>query len=661
MLFNHQFKNLNFKNYKLNHLHSLIIFKECTHLNLINTSVTTDLLLTLRDHYEQVILDENVLLNLYQYVGEVLTILNIKLINAMTSFGDNALILLLKETTVIDEECYQIIKMGIHINHVNHGGYNALYYAIKNHHYNIINKLLSYGVDVKIIYPDKSNILFKCLYFENVQYIKTFIEHGANIHQINNKGDTLLMYAIDFGADDIANMLIDKGINIHHFNKYQMNALKYAVIRHNVPIVNKLLLMGADIKSGTCKLTLSLAVRYRYIDIIDILYQHDDTIIDLVNNKGNTALLTACKHGRIEIIKHLIELKANINVVNRQGQNTLHIYFIYNDFKIQYLEEFKGCGMDFGYINPQTGNNLLLLALNKHCHIDIISWLLKYVKINHINNDDCNALSIALMDYQNLDIIKLLVKNNINLHHDIPLINAVCYKCNKDILMYLLSCDTDVNQRYHEQHVIHYIIKGDKLYNDVLTIILSKNIDINIVHEAYILAIIYQKMNYVNILTNYIDITNTNLFKLALNTMDYDVVESLIMKGANVNGCLKYIIDDYQDYRQLGIIYLLILNHADMNEMIDDDNLLMYCVNHNKDKNIIHLLIDSGCDINYEHHNTSSLSLCLNNIHHIDIVLKLFRLGVTNNINKKQWKQFCNQAKDEYKNEVDELLTYINV
>ena len=87
----------------------------------------------------------------------------------------------------------------------------------------------------------------------------------------------------------------------------------------------------------------------------------------------------------------------------------------------------------------------------------------------------------------------------------------------------------------------------------------------------------------------------------------------------------------------------------------------MYCIKNNKDKNIIHLLIDSGIDIHFMVNNMSALSYCLIYNHDMDMILKLVKLGAnTNIINDNQWREFCQNAKKDYKHEVDELLTYLN-
>jgi ankyrin repeat protein len=668
-LSSHHFSNLNLKNVNLSTC-DFNLLSSCTHLNLINTNIHIEQLLLLIGQYQEIILDVTILLKLYDYNEDRLTIKNPQLINAVTSLGDTVLILLLKEDSVLREECQEVINMGVHINHVNHAGYDALYYCIKNHHNEVVYDLLEKGVCVNTIYKYYSSILYKCLYYNNIHFIKTFIDFGANIHQINVRGDTLLIYAVDYGSYHIANLLIQLGLDIHHVNYFDIDALKCAVIRHHIPMINTLLSLGADPTKGVDQLALLLAAKKGYIDIIYLLYDYisnkNDScdFLNGVNKKGNTALLMALKYNQFDVAKHLIDLGADIHVINKKGENVVYMYLLYNQANREQLNYFKQQGVHFNDINTYTGQNLLLLAIILKCSSDVILFLLNEVDIHYINYDGENALTIALMIYQNLELIQLLVQHGIDLNHGQPLITAIEHQCSPKIILYLLQCQINVNQIKDEQHLLCWMIKSNTNYLECIEWILTHNtIHLNVLNEAFILSFMLTKMTINKLLITYINIKNLDLLKLAIDTVDYDVVDHLIQLGADVQQCpLRYIIDAYQDYRHLGLLYLLILNKKDMDEKVNDMSLLMYCIKNNKDKNIIHFLIDCGINIHFMVNNMSALSYCLIYNHDMDMILKLVKLGAnTNIINSNQWREFCQNAKKDYKHEVDELLTYLNV
>lgn len=210
VIHDYQFKNINFKSHYL-FMTDFNKIKHCTHLNLYNTKTTLNQLLLLTNYYHYIILDENLLLDLYMFVNQTVTIHNKNLINAQTQWGDNILMIMLKKYQIDACQVQTLLHHGLNINHTNQHGFNALYYAVKYHMNDIALLLLNHGININLIYHlNQSHILFECIGYNNFEFVPVLLQFKSNIDLIDKSGRTPLMYAIDCQSTEIAIILINQ-------------------------------------------------------------------------------------------------------------------------------------------------------------------------------------------------------------------------------------------------------------------------------------------------------------------------------------------------------------------------------------------------------------------------------------------------------------------
>jgi ankyrin repeat protein len=331
--------------------------------------------------------------------------------------------------------------------------------------------------------------------------------------------------------------------------------------------------------------------------------------------------------------------------------------------------------MNINHINPYNGDNTLILAIKQNCHIQLIEFLLPYIHINHLNKNKYNALSISLKCYQKLKLIKLLVQHGI----DVNVVNqdgysiiilAVDYGCKELIILYLLKQGVDINQLDSTHHHLLYHLIEKHYINCINYLLSTQNLNQDILNHAVMQSMIYNKfditqllMQHVNINGKYNHLYCDTLLKICIYLHEYTFVEFLILHGVDVNlktndvSPLFYAIQQSQRCYQDDIIYLLLRNQANVNEIVNHQTLLMYCIEKHISSSIIDLLIDFGVDIHYTINQTSALTDALCDVHDIHIVLKLLKLGVDYKlISPHQWTNYYNHVHQCYYQQSQKLL-----
>ncbi len=159
--------------------------------------------------------------------------------------------------------------------------------------------------------------------------VKQLLKKGADVnYQDSFSGSTPLMMACTYGFQDIAEALIAKGADVNLQSKDGTTALIGAAGRH--PEIVKLLLdHDADLtltrKTGTGPLTESLVgvlTDRVTFDLPELLLAKGAEVDEAPTSgdaEGYTGLIMAAKNGHLELVKWLVEHKANVKVKAKDG------------------------------------------------------------------------------------------------------------------------------------------------------------------------------------------------------------------------------------------------------------------------------------------------------------------------------------------------------
>lgn len=179
---------------------------------------------------------------------------------------------------------------------------------------------------------------------------------------------TPLMYTSYLGNYEIAKYLIeDKKADVNAENEYGWTALKYASDEGRLEIVKYLVENGASVDAEVLTITKNL-------EIFEYLLEQGNLNINSVGYLGMTALSSASiEYGNLEMIKYLLEKGADINVKNEDGSTALMTASMYGNLEIiKYLIE---NGAD---INAKDNDDsTALIYASKWGNLETVEYLVK--------------------------------------------------------------------------------------------------------------------------------------------------------------------------------------------------------------------------------------------------------------------------------------------
>lgn len=183
------------------------------------------------------------------------------------------------------------------VSHINAGGFNALTFALLSKKNALALALIKMGSDVT-----------KCS--TNMGWNPLVIAAG------NKPGD-----------DQIANILLDKGASANSKTHYGLYALASACTHANLPLVQRLLKMGAEHTPADVGWPPAIAAAGSgNLELLQLIEKAGaDLNRPLAPKNGFTALHHAVRNGKLEICAYLISKKVDINAMNNEGNTPLHL------------------------------------------------------------------------------------------------------------------------------------------------------------------------------------------------------------------------------------------------------------------------------------------------------------------------------------------------
>lgn len=159
--------------------------------------------------------------------------------------------------------------------------------------------------------------------------VRRLLEAGAAIEQRDARGRTPVLAATAGKHLEVVRALIARGANVNAQDHQRDSAFLLAGASGYTEIVRATLAAGADLKStnrygGTALIP---ACHHGHVETVRLLLT-TPIDVDHINNLGWTALLEAVILGdggpaHAEIVRMLIERKANVNLADRQGVTPL--------------------------------------------------------------------------------------------------------------------------------------------------------------------------------------------------------------------------------------------------------------------------------------------------------------------------------------------------
>ena len=224
---------------------------------------------------------------------------------------------------------------------------------------------LDSGSSLKDVDFNEMTCLHTASMIGNLPSLQYILEKENIIEAVDKNQQKPLHFACRFGHLPIIQYLVEKGVNIESQSKFG-TPLQIAAKYDHLEVAQYLLKQGAQpngLLSSACKngcrvyqtfekeysnqLSSSDSIRYAcYEGNLPLIDYLNETRNDIISGWKEQNLMSACRSGNFQVIKHLIELGADVNTADCSKTTPLHIACREGSLRIvQYLVE-KGANIE---------------------------------------------------------------------------------------------------------------------------------------------------------------------------------------------------------------------------------------------------------------------------------------------------------------------------
>ncbi|CAH1993637.1 unnamed protein product [Acanthoscelides obtectus] len=196
----------------------------------------------------------------------------------------------------------------------------------------VVKFLLENGANVNLLTKQHESAFHYVALAGNNDVLMEMISHMTPtdaqkaLNRQNEHGWTPLLIASRKGHIDLVNNLLANHARVDVFDNDGRSALHLASEQGFLPVCDSLLTNKAFInsKSRNGRTALHLAAMNGYIHLVKFLIKDHNAVIDILTLKKQTPLHLAAAAGQIEVCKLLLELGADIDATDEQGQKPIH-------------------------------------------------------------------------------------------------------------------------------------------------------------------------------------------------------------------------------------------------------------------------------------------------------------------------------------------------
>ena len=173
-----------------------------------------------------------------------------------------------------------------------------------------------------IILSTNFTALMAAAYHGNDKGAEILLDSGANVNAQDDEGRTALMMASTKGYKLVVEVLLERNPDLDVKDKYGDNALMHALELTNVEIAEMLLSHGADpsIRAVASDTLLSYAAQDGCNKTVLMLLKNGENVNHPNLDYGGTALISATKNERKEVIKTLLANGADVSIKDVMGK-----------------------------------------------------------------------------------------------------------------------------------------------------------------------------------------------------------------------------------------------------------------------------------------------------------------------------------------------------
>jgi ankyrin repeat protein len=385
-----------------------------------------------------------------------------------------------------------LLKYNTEVNSRNEDGSTPLLMASSNGNIEISRLLLSHNADV-FVHDDEGNTpLHLAAIGGHLEVARSLVELNADVSALNNEGLTPLQRALGSQSEgylDIMRLLLDHCANVNVHDSHRSTPLHFAASEGHLELARMLLgrkvnVNAVDDEGSTPLHQASLYLWSGDPDIVQLvrLLLDDGADIHALDNRGNTPLHFAASRSHLEVARMLLELKADVNALNKEGSTPLHLVFDPRWKNPDIMRLFLDHGADAN-VHDKSGNTLLHFAAFEG-DLKLTRVLLERIpEVVDSQNDDGSTAFLLALTSENLDIARLLLDHNPDVHvrdeYGYTPLHVAVSKGYLDICQILLERNAEVNSQTHHRST-PLLLASEVGTPDLVQLFLDHNADVHV-------------------------------------------------------------------------------------------------------------------------------------------------------------------------------------
>jgi ankyrin repeat protein len=344
-------------------------------------------------------------------------------------------------------KCIDLLaQYGAQINHLTSRNDTALHWATKLADLSVCKKLVELGIDVNKTNIDDCTCAHGAAFYKHLDILEMLIENRVNVNCKDISGKTVLHLLCKDSYDSATLASITSELNLAS-NEIKPTKSKLVQIVQKLLVEYKMDPNDQDLAEYS---SLMYACEHEDIQLIQTLLEHKADL-NVINKEGVTCMLLAIVNGCPRVVKFLLANGFNLNNIHAHCSYVTDAAYL-NEIEI--LDALLDAGCDVNE-TKQDENGVILNPLWAACersNLSVVELLLAR-GANPLIRPDLKMTALhctAMAQYENLQIAKLLVEHKcpINLKStqagETPLFLA-CNSGYSDLVDYLIDLGVDTN------------------------------------------------------------------------------------------------------------------------------------------------------------------------------------------------------------------------
>ena len=522
------------------------------------------------------------------------------------------------EETAVHESVSCLLQAGSDVNTPDSFGNTALSYAAKQGCTKCVNMVIRAGADANAPHGDLNQLLLAARNNDEKQ-IHTLLQAGIDVNMKDFEGQSALMFAVENHSNDILklffeteygstfhdaasqclHLLLERGADVNIRDISGSTPLIRASQNEDMDCMMTLLKAGADINLSdeNGKTGLMYSIKEKNMDCLKLLLE-EGADVNVQDNIGSTGLIYSAEYGYDKCVKMLLNSEAFVNTANLDGTTALIAAVKQNNGKCVSLLIQARADVN---ISDKSQNTPLIYAAQNADAKSEVQLLKAGADVNKQCGYQCTALIWAIGKYL---ILRKILPNDIHKGYDSHFTQNEEMAVHESVSC-LLQAGADVNtQDSFGNTALLYAAKHG--CTKCVNMLIKAGADLNIKNEAREDALGISMRTF-----------------LGQSAQWKECALLLVVAGANVNGDVLCRLVDLECTMNVPCVIKCITAGADVNQRASHGYTpLMVAVRH-RCKNIIHLLLNAGADVNIQgHFQYSTLHLAYNSIESIKILLQ---------------------------------------